>query len=72
MAANELDVHMDKAPASGVEPGVTPLAVVQLPPLPTKTILVTGGSGFIGGQLVIHLANYYSTQADPYRYEAPE
>jgi hypothetical protein len=40
----------------------------ELPPLPLKTIVVTGGSGFIGGQFVIHLANYYSKQEDPYRY----
>lgn len=61
-------------PASGstlpsASSGVNALAVVELPPLPKKTILVTGGSGFIGGQLVIHLANYYSTQPDPYRYD---
>lgn len=43
-------------------------ALQALPPLPKKTIIVTGGSGFIGGAFVIDLANQFSQNPDPYRY----
>lgn len=52
-------------------PSIPSALVQQLPPLPTKTIVITGGSGFIGAELAIRLANVYSKTEDPYRYVVP-
>jgi hypothetical protein len=64
-----LDSNMASTSDSDEKTVISTKGTSGLPPIPQKTIIITGGSGFIGGELVIHLANQYAQSSDPYRYD---